>query len=220
MNEKHIQSFEPNPENITRKVNLTERRYNRIAPFYDLMEWVTERSAFREWRNDLWSRVPPGKVLEVGVGTGKNIPYYPKGADVTAIDLSEGMLTKAKERGKSLDVKVDLQHMDVQSLSFPDNTFDSAVATFVFCSVPLPVRGLQELNRVVKSGGDIWLLEHVRINKPLIGSIMDTANPLIVRMMGANINRRTVENIKNAGLQIVNVESLKGDLVKLIHIRA
>ncbi|OJX40282.1 MAG: methyltransferase type 11 [Chloroflexi bacterium 44-23] len=217
MTSKQNQTSEINSDKLKRKTNPTERRYDRIAPFYDLMEWITERSVFQDWRNKLWSRISPGKIMEVGVGTGKNIPYYPKGAEVTAIDLSKGMLIKAKERAITLNIKVDLQHMDVQRISFPDNTFDTAVATFVFCSVPNPIKGLQELKRVIKKDGDIWLLEHVRVNKPVIGPLMDIANPLVVRIMGANINRQTVENVKKAGLQILSVEKLKGNLVKLIH---
>jgi ubiquinone/menaquinone biosynthesis C-methylase UbiE len=85
--------------------------------------------------------------------------------------------------------------MDVQALTFPDDDFDAAVATCVFCSVPDPVRGLQELARVVKPDRRILLLDHVRIDQPLIGAIMDGLNPLIVRMWGANINRRTTENV-------------------------
>jgi ubiquinone/menaquinone biosynthesis C-methylase UbiE len=105
-------------------------------------------------------------------------------------------------------------------LTFPDNYFDSAVATFVFCSVPDPVLGLKELKRVVKPDGDIWLLEHVRINKPIIGNVMDLLNPIIVRMMGANINRNTEENVKASGLDILEVLHLQGELVKLIHASA
>ena len=198
----------------------TQARYNRLAPVYDLMEWVTECSAFQGWRRDLWSRLPPGRILEVGVGTGKNMPYYPEDAKVTAIDLSEGMLSRAKQRAEILGIDADLRLMDVRRLAFPKGTFDAAVATFVFCSVPLPVKGLQELGRAVKPGGELWFLEHVRIDKPVIGPLMDLANPLVVRMMGANINRQTVENVKRAGLTILEVEDLSGDLVKLIHARA
>jgi len=219
MANKQNQTSEINSGMLTRKTNPTERRYNRIAPFYDLMEWVTEKTAFQEWRHDLWSQISSGKILEVGVGTGKNLPYYPRDAEVTAIDLSKGMLKKAQERAITLNIKVDLQHMDVQRLSFPDNTFNTAVATFVFCSVPIPIKGLQELKRVIKKDGDIWLLEHVRVNKPIVGSLMDIANPFVVRIMGANINRQTAENVKKAGLQILDMENIKGDLVKLIHCR-
>jgi phosphatidylethanolamine/phosphatidyl-N-methylethanolamine N-methyltransferase len=202
------------------QTKITQSRYNRLAPVYDLMEWVTERSAFQGWRRDLWSRLPPGRILEVGVGTGKNIPYYPEDAKVTAIDLSEGMLSRAKQRAEILGIDADLRLMDVRRLAFPKGTFDAAVATFVFCSVPLPVEGLQELGRAVKPGSELWFLEHVRIDKPVIGPLMDLANPLVVRMMGANINRQTVENVKRAGLTILEVEDLSGDLVKLIHARA
>ena len=219
MNESALPSVEFEPEDIDHQTAATQARYNRIAPVYDLMEWFTERSTFQEWRRDLWSRLPAGRILEVGVGTGKNMPYYPRGAQVTAIDLSEGMLARAQRRAEGLDTDVDLRHMDVQRLAFPRDTFEAAVATFVFCSVPIPVKGLRELGRAVRPGGDILLLEHVRINKPVVGPLMDLANPLVVRMMGANINRQTVENVKLAGLQILTVEDLKGDLVKLIHAR-
>lgn len=195
----------------------TQKRYNRIAPIYDLMEWAVEHSAFKDWRKLLWSKIGAGKVLEVGVGTGKNIPYYPADAEMTAIDISAGMLISAKRRALDLGKSVDIQMADIQALSFPDDYFDSAVSTFVFCSVPNPVLGLKELQRVVKPGGEIWLLEHVRINQPVIGTIMDILNPVIVRLMGANINRQTVNNVGEAGLEILNVKNLKGELVKLIH---
>jgi phosphatidylethanolamine/phosphatidyl-N-methylethanolamine N-methyltransferase len=220
MNESTLLSTEIQPEDIDRQTAATQARYNRIAPLYDLMEWFTEHSAFQEWRRELWSRLLAERILEVGVGTGKNMPYYPQGAQVTAIDLSEGMLARARHHAQELGIDVDLRHMDVLRLAFPQDTFEAAVATFVFCSVPVPVKGLQELGRAVKPGGDIWLLEHVRINRPLVGLLMDLANPLVVRMMGANINRQTVENVKRAGLNILDVQDLKGDLVKLIHARA
>ncbi|MDQ7030427.1 MAG: methyltransferase domain-containing protein [Ardenticatenia bacterium] len=198
---------------------MTRKRYDRIAPLYDLMEALVERSRFSAWREQLWSHVRGERILEVGVGTGKNMPYYPPGAHVTAVDLSERMLERARRRAQKLGLKVELCPMDVQHLTFPDDTFDAAVATFVFCSVPDPVQGLRELGRVVQPDGDIWLLEHVRIDRPVIGTLMDVLNPIVVRIVGANINRRTVENVQRAGLEIVSVEDVSGDLVKLIHAR-
>lgn len=159
-------------------------------------------------------------MLEVGVGTGQSMDYYPRGPRVTAIDLSERMLQRASKRADELGLDVDLRVMDVQHLDFPDRTFDAVAATCVFCSVPDPIVGLRELKRVVKPGGDIWLLEHVRIDRPVIGPLMDALNPMMVRMMGANINRRTVENVRLAGLQLITVENLGGELAKLIHARS
>lgn len=207
----------PTRVELGRDTAATKARYDRLAPIYDAMEWFVERSAFDGWRAHLWSRMPAGRVLEVGVGTGKNMPYYPARAQVTAIDLSEGMLRRARRRAESLGIDVDLRQMDVQELLFSDNTFDAVVSTFVFCSVPDAVRGLRELSRVTKSDGDVWLLEHVRINQPIIGPMMDALNPVVVRLMGANINRQTVENVNRAGLNVVDVEHLSGELVKLIH---
>lgn len=186
----------------------TRSRYQRMAPFYDLMERSKEKR-YKEWRKLLWSLVRGPKILEVGAGTGKNIPFYPSGMKITAIDLASGMLERARERALKLNVDVDLRLGDVQALDFPDATFDTAVATCVFCSVPNPILGLRELRRVVKPGGQILFLEHVRPSNKIIGMIVDLINPMVVRMMGANINRNTVENIQKAGLAIELDEDLR-----------
>ena len=203
-----------------RQTRTTQKYYNLIALIYRWIQPFTRRAAVQAFRQELWSRLPPGQTLEVGVGTGKNMVYYPEAVRVTAIDLSERMLIKAREQAEELGINVDLRLMDVQSMSFQDNTFDSAVSIFVFCTVPSPVKGLKEIGRVVKPGGDIWLMEHVRIDKPVIGTLMDLANPFMVLMMRDHINRRTVENVKRAGLQIVSVENLRGNVLKRIHAKA
>ena len=147
-------------------------------------------------------------ILEVGVGTGKNMPYYPPGAHVTAIDLSERMLSRARRRAEMLRVAVDLRQMDVQQLAFPSESFDAVVASFVFCSVPDPILGLREVARVCKPKGEVRLLEHMRARNRALGLMMDLVNPLAVRMSGANINRPTVRNVESAGLTVVSVEDL------------
>lgn len=167
-----------------------------------------ERFLYAPWRRLLWSGVKGPDVLEVGVGTGKNIPYYPHGVHVTAIDLSERMLSRARKRANSLGLDVDLRQMDVQALAFPADSFDALVASFVFCSVPDPVAGLRELGRVCKPEGEIRLLEHMRARSEIVGRLMDIVNPIAVRIQGANINRRTIDNIEHAGLRIERVEDL------------
>lgn len=180
------------------------------------MEAFPERR-YMPWRQRLWSLVKGPKVLEVGVGTGKNLPYYPPGIEIIAIDLTPGMLARARKRAQKIGLDLDLRLGDVQDLEFPDESFDAVVATFVFCSVPDPVLGLKEVRRVLKPGGQVLLLEHVRSERPVLGRLMDLLNPLVVRLMGPNINRRTVDNVQRAGLKVERVESLgMGDIFKLI----
>lgn len=196
----------------------TRRRYQRISPFYDAMEILAE-DRYDPWREKVWAEVTGTKVLEVGVGTGKNIPYYPSDAHITAIDLTPGMLERAQRRlrDSGLDSRVNLHLGDVQTLDIQDNTFDTALGTFVFCSVPDPVLGLREMKRVVRPGGKVLLLEHMRSPNETLGTLMDLFNPLVVRMMGANINRRTVENVREAGLEIERIEDLgMGGIFKMI----
>ena len=202
-----------------RATELAKRRYNRIAPFYDLMNSLVERLRYNKWRELLWSKVEGTNILEVGVGTGKNFPYYPSDAEITAVDFSNRMLQRAKDRASTQKVKVCLQQMDVQNLEFPDNTFDTVVASFVFCSVPDPARGLIEAARVCKPGGKIALLEHVLSASPIPGWLMNLTNPLVVRTLGVNINRRTVENVARSGLEVAVVTDLAAGIFKLIEAR-
>ncbi len=194
---------------------LTKARYDRIAPVPDLVESVLE-GVFKPWREKLWS-CAQGEILEVGVGTGKNLPYHPRGTKVTGIDLSDQMLARAQERARRLGSTVERSLGDAQALEFPDNSFDTAAATFLLCSVPDPVQAARELNRVVRPGGRILLLDHVRVDTPLIGRMMDWMNPLVVRLWGASINRPTLENVKRAGLNTERAEDLGPmQMVKLI----
>lgn len=197
---------------------LIRRRYDRQARLYDLKNAVMERLVFADWRRSLWARVDGKQILELGVGTGANFPFYPRDARVTAVDFSEGMLAQASARAAREGIPVDLRLMDCQTLSFPDESFDSVVATWVFCSVPDPVRGLKEAGRVCRREGKIFLLEHVRSDS-WFGRVMDVLNPLVVRLTGANINRRTVENVIRAGLRLESVESYALGIVKLMVLR-
>lgn len=186
----------------------TRRRYDRIAAVYDRVEVPIERLFYAPWRKRLWSGLRGSDILEIGVGTGKNMPYYPSGAYVTAIDLSERMLLRARKRAEMLHLDVDLRQMDVEELAFPADSFDAVVASFAFCSVPDPIVGLREVARVCRPEGEIRLLEHMRARNRAPGLIMDIVNPVAVRVWAANIDRRTVQNIESAGLNVIRAEDL------------
>jgi ubiquinone/menaquinone biosynthesis C-methylase UbiE len=198
----------------TEKIRI---RYNRAAKIYDIFESPMEMMALKKWRVDLMKGLD-GKILEVGVGTGKNIPYYPEGMNITAIDFSEKMLNKARMKAEALNKKVKFYYMDAELMAFQDNTFDIVFTTCVFCSVPDPVQGLKEIKRVCKPGGKIIMIEHVRSENKVLGLIMDLFNPLVVNSYGANINRRTINNIEKAGFSRINVTNLFSDIVKKITI--
>jgi phosphatidylethanolamine/phosphatidyl-N-methylethanolamine N-methyltransferase len=184
----------------------TKARWDRLAKHYGLVE------SFSEWylkpfRKILWA-CAAGRVLEAGAGTGLNIAFYPPGARVTATDLSGAMLQRARDRARERKADVTFEEADLCELPFADQTFDTAVATFVFCSVPDPVTCLQEMARVVKPAGRILLLDHVRIDRPLIGPLMDRLNPSTVRIAGEHINHRMEAFVRAAELEIMESRRL------------
>jgi ubiquinone/menaquinone biosynthesis C-methylase UbiE len=162
-----------------------------------------------------------GRILDAGVGTGRNIPYYPVGATVVGVDLSPAMLARAERRRAELDAAVDLRLMDVTQLEFPDHSFDAAVATFLFCVLPdeLQTRALRELNRVVKPGAPIRLLEYVRPRGRVRRAIAAMWEPWMAWAYGAGLDRRTEEHVVEAGLQITESRFVVDDLVKFISVR-
>ena len=187
----------------------TRRAYDRNARFYDVLEWPVERLLYRRWREELWRRVEGTEVIEIGVGTGKNVPYYPAGVQVTALDLSEGMLERARRvLSRHPEKAVALYRMDAEDLDLTDDAFDEAVATFVFCSVPNPVAGLREARRVTRPGGRLRLLEHQRADAERLGRVMDRLDGPLHRLSGVHVARRTVENVRAAGWVVTSAERL------------
>lgn len=218
------------PKKLTRETLEARKRYNRWAGVFDFLEQFFEILAFRRWRKELlvYAR---GSICEMGIGTGRNMDFYPSGSQVTGFDISNGMLHRLRRkylsprsafdpRSKSRSVshrrRINLAVMDAQRMALRDSFFDTMLATFIFCTVPEPVLALKEALRACKPGGTLLLLEHVRMNTPIAGRIMDFLNPAVRFLMGDNINRITADNVKKAGWLLKEVRNLGGGMVNLI----
>ncbi|AEC52494.1 ubiquinone/menaquinone biosynthesis methyltransferase; (ubiE) [Pyrococcus sp. NA2] len=197
-------------------MDSTARKYDRFSKIYDIFEIPMEIWAFSKYRQKALSLVK-GKVLEIGVGTGKNLPYYPAGVEVIGIDISKGMLERAERRRRKLGLdNVKLLLMDVQNLEFEDNTFDTVLSTFVFCTVPDPLKGLREAYRVLKPGGKAIFLEHMKSESRLLNIPLYLIDPITKALVGTSMVRETQKNIEKAGFKIERVENLFFDIVRLI----
>lgn len=201
-------------EDSATHTDTIRRRYNRMAYLFRWMDRIAPATKPDPWRSRLMAGIRGPRALEVGVGIGKNLPYYPKDISMSAVDFSPKMLAGAQLAAQRMQLTVDFQEMDIQHLDFPDNFFDTVFATFVFCSVPDPILGLSELRRVCKPDGRLLLLEHMRPRHFAVGLLFDLFNPLTVRISGANINRRTDENIRKAGWRIEREEHVLMDVVR------
>ena len=196
------------------------RQYQRIAPFYDLLELPFEYGRYRRLRRLVFDGLS-GRILDAGVGTGRNVEFYPQGAEVVGIDISPAMLARAARRLKQSSAAIELREMDVSRLDFPAGSFDIAVATFLFCVLPEELQrpALRELGRVVRTDGSIRLLDYVRPQRPLRRAIAGLWEPWIAWAYGASFDRSTEQLIPDAGLELVKAEFVVDDLVKMLTAR-
>ena len=199
--------------------NKHKHYYDRNAALYDKVLWPVENT-LSKWRKKLLKDAS-GKILEIGIGTGKSMSDYPHGVSITGVDTSENMLKFARKRANDYDYIEQLLIMDAEELIFDDNSFDTVVSTCVFCSVNNPVKAFKEIKRVCKSNGNIFLLEHVRSQKKFLGKIMDILNPISYKLYGDNINRRTYENLIDAGFDAfqIEVENVWSDIWQIYRLK-
>lgn len=159
-----------------------KRAYAVLSPVYDfLFDKVFYPG--RVAAIDLLEIEPGSRVLEVGVGTGLNLPLYPRDGDVTGVDISEEMLRKAEERVRTLGmINTKLMLMDGSKLAFPDNSFDRVIATYVISAVPDPVKTLLEMRRVCKPSGHLVILNHFKSDNPIIGMFEKILAPVCTKI--------------------------------------
>jgi ubiquinone/menaquinone biosynthesis C-methylase UbiE len=195
------------------------RRYQRIAPFYDAMD-LAELTFKRALRPRVFQGLK-GRILDAGVGTGRNIPFYPKGARMTGFDISAGMLTRARQRAAELGVSVDLVEGDILKTGFPDAEFDAVVATFLFGTLPdeLQQPALAELARIVKPTGQIRLLDHVYSRRAFWRIYMKLWLPWEKLIYNGGFDRRTESYLPAVGLDLVSSELVFKDMVRLLTVR-
>ena len=195
-------------------------RYQRIAPFYDLLDLPFEYGRYRKIRPQLFAGLS-GLILDAGVGTGRNFPFYPPGARIVGIDLSPAMLARAARRRPLSAAEIELRQMDVTQIELPDRHFDAAVATFLFCVLPdeLQVPALRELGRVTKPGAVIRLLEYTRPQGAFRRAMTKLWEPWVRWAYGAGFDRRTEEHIPEAGLHLIQSRFVVDDLIKILEAR-
>jgi ubiquinone/menaquinone biosynthesis C-methylase UbiE len=193
----------------------TTRAYDRVAPRYDRWMRPCERAGLARLRAAALAEMPAGgRLLEVGAGTGGNFPFYPKAARAACAEPSREMLLRARDKPERPAGAALFQSV-AERLPFADDTFDAAFATLVFCSVASPASAFAELRRVVRRGGRVALVEHVRPRGPL-GYAFDALSLLTVPLMGDHFNRRTADLARRAGLEVERVDSHLLGVVQLI----
>jgi ubiquinone/menaquinone biosynthesis C-methylase UbiE len=195
-------------------------RYQRIAQFYDWLDAPFEKKRYRALRPLLFEGMS-GRLLDAGIGTGRNCEFYPSEAEVSGIDTSPAMLERARERCPTLADGGRLYQMDVTALSFPAGSFDAAVSSFLFCVLPedQQIPALRELGRVVRPGGMIRLLEYVRPRSRLRRAITYVWQPWIHWAYGASFDRNTEQHVPAAGLELIDSRFVFDDLMKMLTVR-
>ncbi len=180
-------------------------KYNRFARWYDWVEGVPEILGVSTLRRRLLQRAS-GRVLEVAVGTGKNLRHYPASCRISAVDVSKEMLSVARKRAATLSMNVSFSLTDAESLPFSDKTFDTVVSSLTTCTFPKPVAALKEMARVCRPGGRILLVEHGRSDREWLGRWQDKTAERHSKQFGCHWNRKPLELAGQAGLKVVEAQ--------------
>ena len=191
-----------------------KRVWDKWAPAYDKQIAFFERIQFGGCREWICSRAS-GHVLEIAVGTGRDLPFYPPGVRVTGIDLSPAMLAIARQRAADVGIDVELREGDAEALDFPDATFDTVLCALSLCTIPHPATAIAEMARVLQPGGKLLLLDHIGSRWWPIWAVQRLAEVVSSRS-GEYMTRRQLPLLAPAGLHVIESEQLKWGTVERI----
>jgi ubiquinone/menaquinone biosynthesis C-methylase UbiE len=201
----------PETERVLRLYQKEAHKYDREMRFFDRLlfaggrEWVCSQAA--------------GEVLEIGIGTGRNLPHYPEEVRLTAIELSPAMLDIARARARDLGRDVDLRLGDAQALEFPEGSFDTVVCTLALCTIPDERAAVVEVRRVLRDGGRFLLLEHVRSPLLPVRLVQRLLEPLAARFQADHLLREPLEHLRAEGFEVEQLERSKLGIVERVAAR-
>jgi ubiquinone/menaquinone biosynthesis C-methylase UbiE len=202
----------------TAETERVRRLQDKMAPKYDRTMGRWEKVLFGGGREWVCSQAR-GDVLEIAVGTGRNLPYYPQDVRLTAVELSTEMLDIARKRAADVGREVDLRLGDAQLLDFPDDSFDTVVCTFALCTIPDERRAVAEAYRVLRPGGHFILIEHVRSPMLPIRAVQRVIDPLSVRFGGDHMVREPLDHLEPAGFRVEQMNRSKLGIVERVAAR-
>jgi ubiquinone/menaquinone biosynthesis C-methylase UbiE len=183
------------------------QKYDRFAHWYDWVEGIPELLGVNRLRYRMLQRAS-GTVLEVAIGTGKNLPYYPCDCQIIGADASKQMLAIAQTRASRLQLNISFLLANAEALPFPDETFDTVVSSLSTCTFPDPVTALKEMARVCRPTGKVLLLEHGRSDREWLGRLQDRTADRHAKQLGCHWNRKPLELVRRAGLKTRKAQRL------------
>jgi ubiquinone/menaquinone biosynthesis C-methylase UbiE len=188
---------------------------DKMATKYDRSMGRWEKVLFGGGREWVCSQAS-GDVLEIAIGTGRNLPHYASDVRLTGVELSPKMLEIARKRAAELGREVDLRLGDAQALQFPDQSFDTVVCTFALCTIPDERRAVEEAHRVLHPGGRFVLIEHVRSPALVVRAVERAIEPLAVRFEGDHLTREPLDHLEPVGFRIEQLKRSKLGIVERV----
>lgn len=197
----------------SRQTARWRRYWDRKSRSYDREMGFWDRKVFGDTRQWVCAKAT-GQTLEVAIGTGLNLPFYPDSIQLTGIDVSSRMLQIARDRARQLGRTVNLHEGDAHALAFPDSSFDTVVCTFGLCAIPDERQALREMQRVLRPGGRLLLADHVVSTVWPVRGLQRLAEVVTVPLGGEHLLRRPSEHVRALGFEIQDQQRFRRGIVE------